>query len=245
MQIEGRNPVLELLRTNKEVSAIHIQHHINQDTKINAILKKAKRKNVKIHRRDRKELDKMSQTGNHQGVIAIYKRVENLNLDEVIENKRNSGGIFRAVYIREAYHEHNIGAIIRSAEAAGFDAIILPPKINVTPQIVRASMGATEHMPIFSESLFPLLKKCKSEGIKTIGIERSQNSEIHTKCDMTSDLLLVIGGEDRSLSEEIINKIDTVVEIPMKGHVNSLNMSVAAAIIIFEVLRQENSTIAK
>jgi 23S rRNA (guanosine2251-2'-O)-methyltransferase len=240
MQIEGRNPVLELLRTDKDVTALHIQHHINQDTKINAILKKAKKKDVRIYRRDRKALDKMSQTGNHQGVIAVYKRVETVNLDELIDNLRASDLPFRGVYIREAYHEHNIGAIIRSAEAAGFNAIIMPPKMNVTPQIVRASMGATEHINIYSESLFPLIKKFRSEGIKVVGIERADNSVIHTEADLTGDILLIIGGEDRELSTSVIEKIDQVVEIPMRGKVNSLNMSVAAALVIFEVSRQDN-----
>ncbi len=241
MQIEGRNPVLELLKTDKLVSALNIQEYINQDTKINAILKKAKKKKIKIFRKTRKELDQMSQTGNHQGVIAVYKRNETKNLDEIINEKFETNKPLRLIYIRDAYHEFNVGAIIRSAEAAGFDAVILPPKINVTAQTVRASMGASEHIDILSESLFPLIKKLQKEGIKVIGIERHKNASIFSEADLTGNIMLIIGGEDRSLSEEIIDKIDETVEIPMKGRVNSLNMSVAAALVIFEALRQERS----
>lgn len=245
MNIEGRNPVLELLRSDRPIERLYIQHRLHQDTKINAIVKKAKKKDAKITRKTKKELDRMSETKAHQGVIAISKHVNNITLNQFVEERLVSGEPLQILYIREAFHEFNIGAIIRTAECAGFDAVVLPPKINITSQIVRASMGASEHIMIFSSALFPLMKNLKKKNIKVVGIERTEESVLHTDADLKEDIMLIIGGEDRELSEQITKKCDQVVQIPMKGKVNSLNMSVAAAIVIYETMRQnetENSS---
>lgn len=239
MQIEGRNPVLETLRSDKVVGKIYLQKDLNQDTKINELVKKAKRDDVKIVRKSKKELDKISVTGAHQGVIAYAKHVQSKNLAEVIEEKYEKRESVKILYIREAYHEYNIGAIIRTAECCGFDAVILPPKINVTSQVVRSSMGASEHIPVYSHSLFPLIKMLSAENFKIVGIERTEEANKYTESDLTGDIMLIIGGEDKPLSEEITNKCDNTVVIPMRGKVNSLNMSVAAALVMYECLRQE------
>lgn len=240
MQIEGRNPVLELLKSEHKVSKLVLQSQINQDTKINAIQKKAKKLGIKILRASKKELDKMSKTNAHQGVIAFAKHENMTSLDELIDEKMSAGEQLKMVYIRDAHHEHNIGAIIRTAECAGFDAVILPPKLNVTPQIARGSMGASEHITIYSESLFPLMKKLRDTGISMFGIERTDQAKQYTKVDMTNHLMLLIGGEDHELSQEIIDRCDDCVIIPQFGKVNSLNMSVAASLVIYEVVRQND-----
>lgn len=240
MQIEGRNTVLELLRSGKEVKRIFLQEFINQDTKINAIVKKARKQKIPIIRKNKKELDRTSQTGAHQGVIAFSHESNNISLNDLIERKLANNQDIRIVYIREAFHDHNIGAIIRTAECAGFDAVILPPKIPMTANIIRASTGASEHINIFNEALFPLLKECRKQGIKTIGIERTDSSKIYTETDLTGSVMLIIGGEDKTLSSEVLEKCDEAVIIPMNGKVNSLNMSVATAVVIFEVMRQND-----
>ncbi|MBD3362443.1 23S rRNA (guanosine(2251)-2'-O)-methyltransferase RlmB [Candidatus Dojkabacteria bacterium] len=241
MRVEGRNPVIELLKSGKPVKKLYLQNRIKQDTKINTIIKRAKKSNIRIIRKSKKKLDQISSTGSHQGIIAMTDKVDNISFDEFLENYSGQDNNLKLIYIREAYHEHNIGAIIRTAESAGFNAVILPPKINMTPQIIRASMGASEHIHIFNESLFPFLKKCKEELIKIVGIEQTENSILYTKSKLTGNILLIIGGEDRPLSNSITNKCDIIVKLPQHGKVNSLNMSVAAAIIMYEVLRQTNN----
>ncbi|MCA9385470.1 23S rRNA (guanosine(2251)-2'-O)-methyltransferase RlmB [Candidatus Dojkabacteria bacterium] len=239
MNIEGRNPVIEVLRSDKDVSKLYIQSHLNQDTKINELVKKAKRRGVKIIRKSKKELDRISRTGSHQGVIAIAKHIETKTIEEIISDARINGKPLKFIYIREAFHEYNVGAIIRTAECAGYDAVILPPKLSVTPNIVRASMGASEHIPILSYSLFPLIKDLTTFGIKVVGIERDDSAKEYTKADLTGDVALIVGGEDKPLSKQILDKCDQTIIIPMRGNVNSLNMSVAAGLSMYEVLRQQ------
>lgn len=239
MQVEGRNPVVEYLHSDKySYDKLFIQNEIRRDEKISRIIDLSKTKNIQVVEMSKKKLDKIAQTDSHQGVILSIKNlildIENL----FIENNKSNR---KVIYIRDANHDHNIGAIIRTAEIAGFDAVILPPKKNLSPQVIRASMGATAHIDVFSYSLFPLIKKLNDEGWDVIGIERGENSQsIYSTDFINRNILLVIGGEDRGLSGEIQNKCDIIVDIPMKGKVNSLNMSVAAAIVMFEILRQQN-----
>jgi 23S rRNA (guanosine2251-2'-O)-methyltransferase len=234
MQIEGRNPVYEALKAGSNINKLFLQKDIKKDEKITEIIKEAQRHNVHIAQVKKFLLDKESQTGVHQGVIAFGEDKVAPLFPTLIQDNHSF-----IVYIREALYEHNIGAIIRTAECAGATAVILPPKVELTPQIRRASMGATEHIPIMSYSLFQAIKEAKDAGLQIVGIERSENSTNLYNTKLKKPLLLIIGGEDRSLSPQILEKCDATVEIPMKGHVNSLNMSVAAAIVIYEVVRQE------
>jgi 23S rRNA (guanosine2251-2'-O)-methyltransferase len=238
MKIEGRNPVIESIRSDKVIKKIYIQQNINQDEKMREIIKSAQRKFIKLEWVGKAALDKMSQTHSHQGVIAdVEYATNNKTLEELIDFKKTN----RFIYIREASHIHNIGAIIRTAECAGYDAVILPPKIKITPDIIRASMGASEHIPIIHYSLFQLLKDLKENNFKIYAIERSDEAVDYNKVSYDESFLLLIGGEDKSLTPEIFSKCDNTLMIPMYGKVNSLNMSVAAAIVIFKSI--ENKTI--
>jgi 23S rRNA (guanosine2251-2'-O)-methyltransferase len=238
MQIEGRNPVIELLRSKRWIKKVMIEKEINVDEKINEILKRARNRGVFIERKTKKELDKMSNTQSHQGVIALATIESDKFADVIEENfKHNKPNTF--IYIREALYEDNVGAIARSAEAAGFCGIVLPPKLNVSAQTFRTSMGAMSNIKIINESLFTAIKTAQANNIKTVGIERDTD-DIYTKSDLTGSIMLIIGGEDKSLSTQVMEKCDLVVKIPMLGKISSLNMSVAAGIVIFEKLRQDS-----
>lgn len=231
MKIEGRNPVIESLRSDKVIKKVYIQQNINQDEKIREIVKSAQRKFIKLEWVAKPVLDKMSQTHSHQGVIAdVEYTTGSKTLEDLIDFKK----LNRFIYIREASHIHNVGAIIRTAECAGYDAVILPPKLKMSPDIIRASMGASEHIPIINHSLFQLLKVLKENNFKIYAIERSDSAVDYNKINFNESFLLIIGGEDKSLTPEIFAKCDHTLKIPMYGKVNSLNMSVAAAIVIFE-----------
>lgn len=234
MQIEGRNPVLEALRGGTPLKSISIEQDINVDTKIETILDLAKKNHIKIKSVPRSKLNKMSKTNIHQGVIAFGSKKDAPSLDTL--TKDNDSFL---IYIREALYEHNIGAIIRTAECVGATGVILPPKASVTPQVRRAAMGATEHIPVINYNLFQAIKESQEAGLTIVGIERDEKSEELFSTPLPKPLLLIIGGEDRSLSKEILNKCDKTLQIPMRGSVNSLNMSVAAAIVMYEVLRQD------
>ncbi|MBN1331752.1 23S rRNA (guanosine(2251)-2'-O)-methyltransferase RlmB [Candidatus Dojkabacteria bacterium] len=233
MQIEGRNPVLEALRANTPLDKLILEKNIKQDEKISEILKLAQKRKVNVVFDKKYLLDQKSQTKVHQGVIAIGTDKQQADFATLIKDKQAF-----LIYIREALYEHNVGAIIRTAECVGATGIILPPKIQLSPQIRRAAMGATEHISILNCGLFQAIKNSQDAGLKVIGIERTDKSKSLYEIELHTPLMLIVGGEDRSLSKQIIDKCDKVVEIPMKGKINSLNMSVAAAIVMYEVLRQ-------
>ncbi len=238
MQIEGRNPVLESLLSKREFSFLKIQKGIQMDTKLKRILDLAHSKRVRIEELDRKTLDRMSQTGVHQGVIAIVRERRSKTFSELLKMIEDRKEAPFLVYVREVLYEHNLGAIIRTAECAGAQGILVPPNTEITPQVIRASMGSAEHIQIVKGSLFQIIKEAKKNGIKTVGIEITGGQSLY-EADLTGPIMIFVGGEDRGLSQEIIDKLDETVKIPMKGKVNSLNMSVAAAVAIYEKVRQE------
>lgn len=241
MQIEGRNPVLESLLSKREFSFLKIQKGIKIDVKLKRILDLARSKRIRIEEMDRKKLDKMSETGAHQGVIGIVRDRKTKTFSELIKLIDERKETPFLIYVREALYEFNLGAIIRTAECAGMQGVIVPPNRDITPQVIRASMGASEHIQIVKGSLFQIIKEAKDYGIKVIGIELSGEKNIY-EADLTGPILFVVGGEDKSLSTEVGKKVDEVVKIPMRGKVNSLNMSVAAAVVIYEKVRQDLSS---
>jgi 23S rRNA (guanosine2251-2'-O)-methyltransferase len=238
MQIEGRNPVLESLHSKREFERLKVQEGIKIDMKIKRILDLARSKKIYIEEVPKKKLDKMSETGVHQGVIAIARERKPKTFEELLKMIQDKGEQPFLIYIREVLYEHNLGAIIRSAECAGVQGVIVPPSTEISAQVIRASMGASEHVQIVKGSLFQIIKEAQKNGIKTVGIEISGEKSLY-KTDLRGPVMIFVGGEDRGLSKEIIDKLDETVKIPMRGKVNSLNMSVAAAITIYEKVRQD------
>jgi 23S rRNA (guanosine2251-2'-O)-methyltransferase len=222
----GRNPTTEALRSNWQISEVLLQKAINVDQKIDEIITSAHQKKIKITYVEKHFLDKLSKGEPHQGVAAkLSWEIQELT-PAILEDRE---GLY--IYIREAQYEQNLGAIIRTAEVAGARGVIIPPKQEITDVAARISMGAVFHLPIYSYSLFPCINLFKKEAYGVYGIERGGENVF--KADMPENLLLIIGGEDYALSEEVTEKCDLTVSIPQFGKINSLNMSVAAGIAIF------------
>ncbi len=228
----GRNVVLEALSSEFRVNTLYLQEGINTDEKISKIIATAKQDSIKITYLNHKELKKILKTDDHQGVgIEIdfhYSKFSDIDFDDLASKA--------LIYISDVTYEHNIGAIIRSAECAGLNGVILPKQINITPTVAKTSAGSIFHIPVFQESIFNAIKKFKDNSFFIFGIERDGKN--YFDVDLTSPSLFIIGGEDKSLSEGIREKCDEVLEIPQKGKVNSLNMSVASSIILFERVKQ-------
>jgi len=237
MQIEGRNPVTEALVAHSPIIKLFVIDSPEKDSKLQNIIDLANAAHIEIKFKSRKFLDKIASTKIHQGVIAFREERADMGFAKFIKSLEDSNTEPFIVYIREAQNEYNVGSIIRSAEIVGAQAVILPPKTLLSPQMVRASMGASEHLQVINENLFNSIKICHDNNIKVVGIEVS-GDKYYYEADLKGPMMLIIGGEDRSLSEEIKNKSDFFVKIPMKGKVNSLNMSIAASIVMFEKLRQ-------
>jgi 23S rRNA (guanosine2251-2'-O)-methyltransferase len=237
MQILGRNPVLEVLKSEMKLKKILVKQG-DLDIKLQEIIDLANKKGVSVSIKSKKYLNKISEHPLHQGVIAIAEDVRQPGLNELLNDLERENIEPFLVFVRDAQNEANIGAIIRTAEAAGAHALLLPPKLKVSPVMVRSSMGATAHLPVINTNLFQSIKEVQNRNIRVVGIEMN-GTKFHYEETLKGPLMLIVGGEDKSLSKELQDKCDAVVKIPMKGKVNSLNMSVAAAIVIYEKLRQE------
>ncbi len=233
MLVPGRNPVIEALRAPQHaIKEIFLQTEINLDPKIAEILDLAKAGNTRITYVSRAQLEKICNGDVHQGVVAKVELIA-----QKLEEKTILTNMGMYVYIREAQYEHNIGAIIRTGEAAGIAGIIIAPKQDLTGTIARISMGAIFHLPVYSASLFPTIKLFKDAGQIVSALEINGEVSLFS-ADMKSPGLLIVGGEDKSVSSQILNQCDQHILIPQFGKVNSLNMSVAAAVAIYEHVRQ-------
>ena len=236
MNIEGRNPVLESLRSNPEnVMELFVRDRVHKDDKMYEIVKLAKKHKIKMRFVKLDFLNRVSDTGKHQGVIAVRSALPVLSFRKIVDEGEDN---MMLIYIRESFNEYNIGSIIRTAECTGASAVILSPKTKITPQVIRASMGASENVSIVHEGLFTAMKECKDAGVKIVGIEVT-GDRFYYESDLTGKIMLIIGGEDRSLSDAIMNKCDEVVKIPLEGQINSLNMGVATGVVMYEKLRQD------
>lgn len=243
--VEGRNPCIEVLRSvvsgkrmKSSIVKLYLERDIKKDDKISEVVKISEDLGLSITYIDRKSLDKISKSETHQGVILEITNRGFGKLKDLIESTVNSGAFPYFILIRETLYEHNLGAILRTAACSGANGIILTPKSEISPNVIRASMGATEYLNIVKSSFFEALDEMKSNNIKIVGIEMV-GTKFHYEADLKGPICLVIGGEDHSLSQEIIAKCDECVKIPMLSSINSLNMSVAAAVVMYEKVRQE------
>jgi len=230
----GRNTVIEALKSNFKVTEVYIEETIRSDDKISKLLDLASEKNSKLINISHKKLSKLIGNDEHQGVACKVDFFE-YKLKDILE--KNVGENNSMIYISEATYEHNIGAIIRTAECAGLMAVILPQSLNITPTIAKISTGALFHIPIIRQSIFQTIKEVKKYQYYITGIER--NGVLLNKANISNNNLFIIGGEDKSLTKPVSDLCDQIIEIPQFGLVNSLNMSVAAGIIIYEYVRQK------
>ena len=236
MQIEGRNAVLEALKNGREIDYIYIKKGENEGS-INKIIGKAKDMKIMIKVVDKNKLDEMSESKNHQGIIAVANEYRYFELEEILEQTREKAGFF--LILDEIEDPHNLGAIIRSAEASGVDAIIIPKRraCQVNATVEKTAAGATSHIKIVRvTNLAQTIEKLKESGIWIYSVD--MDGADYTKTDLKGKIALVIGNEGKGIPRLVKEKRDFTVSIPMKGHINSLNASVAASILMFEAVRQ-------
>ncbi|BCX13822.1 MAG: 23S rRNA (guanosine(2251)-2'-O)-methyltransferase RlmB [Candidatus Dojkabacteria bacterium] len=236
MLVYGRNVVLEALRSDStRVFEIKLQEGTQVDQKIKEIINIANLKKIPIQKIGLQSLHHLTSKANHQGIVAEVE----LRTYQSIKKFLNQSKSFKHnafIYVSESQLSQNLGAIARTAEVAGFRGIIIPPKQNITSEAIKISTGALFNLPIIRDSLFNTIKTLKKNEFWIYGIER--DGKIYCKTNIDKKALFIIGGEDKSLSEAIRKQCDEILEIPQFGNINSLNMSVATGIIIFEYIRQ-------
>ena len=239
--VEGRNAVIEALRAGRAIDKIFIAKG-DVDKTLGHIASKARDKGIVVVECDRKKLDFMSQTHAHQGVIALCAVREYCTVEDIFAMAEERGEKPFIIVCDEISDPHNLGAIIRSAECAGAHGVIIPNRrsAGLTAIVDKASAGAAEHMAIARVPNIPAaIKELKDRGLWVYGTAADGQSDLwHT--DFTGNVALVIGSEGDGMGRLVRESCDFIVSLPMKGQVSSLNASAAAAIVMYEVLRQRS-----
>ena len=240
-QIEGRNSVLELLGSGNDINKLYIQKGEKHGS-IYKILQIARNNKVVTVEVEKNKLDMMSKTHNHQGVIAIVPPFKYCEVDDILEDAKNKNEVPLILILDGIEDPHNLGSIIRSAETAGLHGIIIPKRRSATVNstVNKVSAGAVQYMKIARVSnLNETIKFLKENDIWICGTDIDTNVE-YTNQDFKMPLAIVIGSEGSGMSRLVKENCDFLVKIPMKGKITSLNASVSAGIIMYEVLRQRN-----
>ena len=235
IQVEGRNPVHETLKTMRP-ERILFAKGIEDQAKIVEILRLAGERGVQVEYVTKKRLDTISESGRHQGVIALIQPPKASTLKGILA--RNLEDV-TLILIDRLYDPMNLGSILRTAEATGVDAVVIPKKgsVGLTPAVLRASMGGGLHVPIIRDSLFQAAKLLKQEGVKLVAVDPTGATDYYRE-RLTGSVALVLGGEDRGINDSLLNRCDSVIRIPMRGSITSLNVGVAAAVVLYERMRQ-------
>lgn len=237
--IEGRNAVTAAIKSGRQIDKIYIKKGDNKGS-ILPIIAKAKERGIQVVEVDQKKLDSMSETGVHQGVIARIPPYEYKTVDDILNIAKEKGEPPFIVILDHLEDPHNLGSIIRTANCAGVHGVIISKHdgVTLTAAAVKASAGAASFTPVARVSnIAQTIDRLKEEGIWVTGADASGDRSIY-EADLKGAVALVVGGEDKGISRLTAQKCDFLVGIPMKGDVNSLNASVAAAIMIYETMKQ-------
>ena len=240
-QLEGRNAVLEVLRSGRDIEKIMVQKG-NVEGTIKRIVAQAAEKGVVIQEVSRQKLDELSQTKNHQGVIALCAVKEYSTIEDMLAVAAERGEAPFLVLCDEISDPHNLGAIIRTAECVGAHGVIIPKRrsAGLTAVVDKASAGALEHMAIARvPNLVAAIETLKKNGLWIYGTAAEGSNELW-KTDLTGPACIVIGSEGSGISRLVREKCDFLVSIPLHGQISSLNASAAAAVLLYEALRQRS-----
>ena len=238
-KVEGRNAVIELLKSGKPVNKVFVQKGERQGS-INEVIKLAKKNNNLISEVEKSKLDTLSDTGHHQGVIAFVSAVEYKTIDDIfaLADERNEDPFI--MIADEIEDPHNLGALIRTAECAGCHGVIIPKRraVGVTEVVAKTSVGATQYVPIVRvNNINETIKELQDRGVWIVGTDGSAET-LYTEQDMTGSIAIIIGSEGKGMGTLTMKNCDFLVKIPMMGKITSLNASVSGGIVVFEALRQ-------
>lgn len=236
--IEGRNPVIEAFRSGKTIDKLYILDGAN-DGPIMTIKREAKKHNTYVKYVSKERLDQMSQTGTHQGVIACTAAYEYSEMEDIFALAEKKGEA-PFVYILDNIEDpHNLGAIIRTANLSGAHGVIIPKNraVGLTSTVARTSAGALNYTPVVRvTNISKTIEELKKRGMWFVCAD--MDGEIMYNLDLTGSIGLVIGNEGEGVSRLVRENCDYIASIPMKGDIDSLNASVAAGVLGFEIVRQ-------
>lgn len=237
--IEGRNAVIEALRVGTPMDKIYIAKG-ETDKTLGHIASKARSAGIVVVEADRRKLDGMSRTHAHQGVIAVAAVREYVSIEDILQAAKDKGEPPLLVICDELSDPHNLGAVIRTAECAGAHGVVIPKRrsAGLTAVVAKTSAGAVSHIPVARVANLPsLLKELKKAGLWIFGSAADGTTPLYD-ADLKGPAAIVIGSEGEGMSRLVTENCDFLVSIPMKGKLNSLNASAAAAILLYEAVRQ-------
>lgn len=236
--IEGRNAVLEAFRAGKTIDKLYIQDGCH-DGVLNTITREARKHDTIINYVAKERMDQMSTTGKHQGVIAQAAAYEYAELDEIFAKAEEKGEPPFIFILDEIEDPHNLGAIIRTANLAGAHGVIIPKRraAGLTATVVKASAGALNYTPVIKvTNIAQTIEDLKKRGLWFVCAD--MNGETMYRLNLTGPIGLVIGNEGEGVSRLVREKCDYIASIPMHGDIDSLNASVAAGVLAYEIVRQ-------
>lgn len=238
LTIEGRNAVIEAFRSGKSIDKLFILDGCH-DGPINTILREAKKQQTVIKYVDKEKLDRISETGRHQGVIAMAAAYEYSSIEDILENARSKNEPPFIFILDNIEDPHNLGAIIRTANLAGAHGVIIPKRraVGLTATVARTSAGALNYTPVAKvTNIAATIEELKKEGLWFVCAD--MDGTVMYRLDLKGPIGLVIGNEGEGVSRLVKEKCDFVASIPMKGNIDSLNASVAAGVLAYEIVRQ-------
>lgn len=241
--IYGIHAVEEALRSRaRSIDYVGVLRERAGETRVQRVLETARSLGVKINTLPKEAVAKLAKTDLHQGLVAVGGRFGYTNTDDLLAHRR---GEYAFLVILDGVEDpHNLGAIIRTADAAGVDGVVVPERraAGVTGTVAKASAGASEHLPIARvTNIARTVEELKQHNVWTVGLDE-RGDKSYDELDYRMDCALVLGAEGRGLHDLVRRKCDFVVSIPMLGHVPSLNVSVAAAIVMYEAARQRRAS---
>lgn len=240
-RIEGRNPVLEALKSGREIDKILVQSG-EKNGSLKKIIAVAREKKTVVTEMERRRLDAMSVTHSHQGVIAFAAAREYSTVEDILKSAADKGEQPFIVIADDLTDPHNLGSVIRTANAAGAHGVIIPKRnsVGLSPVVEKTSAGALEFTPVARVSnLASTIEFLKKKNIWVVGADMDGSETIYTH-DFSGAVAIVVGSEGKGVSRLVREKCDFIVSIPMNGQINSLNASVAAALMMYEVVRTRN-----
>ncbi len=239
--IEGRNAVLEAFRAGKTIDKLFVLDGC-QDGPIKSITREARKTDTIINFVDKERLDRLSNTGHHQGVVAQAAAYEYAEVEDILELAREKGEAPFVFILDEIEDPHNLGAIIRTANLAGAHGVIIPKRraVGLTATVAKTSAGAVNYTPVAKvTNIAKTIEDLKKEGMWFVCADMDGTTMYNL--DLKGSIGLVIGNEGSGVSRLVKEKCDFVASIPMKGDIDSLNASVAAGVLAYEIVRQRMS----
>ncbi len=238
-QIEGRNAVIELLESGKDINKIFITKGEKHGS-IHKIIAMAKENRVIIVEKERKQMEEMAQTPNYQGVIAMVPPFEYCEVEDILQEAKAKEEDPFVLLLDGIEDPHNLGSIIRTAETAGVHGIIIPKRraAMVNSTVNKVSAGAVQHMKVARvTNISDTIETLKKEGLWICGTDINTSTYYYDQ-DLTGAIGIVIGNEGNGISQKVKKNCDFLVKIPMKGKITSLNASVSTGIVVYEAVKQ-------